>query len=43
MLLLARYAHSAEINVTYEKFAFPLFQGQIAVCKIKTCIKFKFW
>ena len=41
MLLLTRYAHSAAINVTYVKFALPLFQGQIAASK--TCIKFKFW
>ena len=25
MLLLLRYAHSAVINLTYVKFAFPLF------------------
>ena len=40
MLLLARYAHSGAINLTYVKLAFPLFQCQIAACK--TCIKFKF-
>ena len=33
MLLFARYAHSATINLTYVKFAFPLFQVKLLLAK----------